>query len=47
MDPRSRKDWWRNIPPSGDAPTLDASRAPWFIAHQAAIRVRSAAADLP
>lgn len=41
MDPRSHKDWWRDIPFSGNIPVLDASGQDWFMQSQHAIQQRS------
>ncbi len=40
MDPRSHKDWWRNVPTTGDGGELWPTDAPWFQAHQRAIAER-------
>ncbi len=42
MDPRSHKDWWRDVPISGNIPMQWAFGEPWFQAHQRAIAERLA-----
>lgn len=39
MDPRSRRDWWRDIPSSGGVELWPVDE-PWFQAHQQAIATR-------
>lgn len=41
MDPRSHKDWWRDIPWASNIVTLEARGQGWFERHQRAVAVRT------